>query len=95
MKHNHDHGHKEKLFYSCEEAGLACDKSQYGELTFWEKIRLKIHMFYCDYCRGYAKRNQKLSSLFKRAGVAQPMKQLGEESKELMKKEFEKELKSI
>ncbi len=92
--HNHDHKHKEKLFYSCDEAGLACDKSQYGELTLWEKVRLKIHLFYCDYCRAYSKKNQKLSDLFKRVGIAQPAKQLDLDSKELMRKEFEKELNS-
>ncbi|PJB11939.1 MAG: glycine dehydrogenase [Flavobacteriales bacterium CG_4_9_14_3_um_filter_40_17] len=96
MKHNHNHdqNHKEKLFYSCDEAGLACDKRQYGELTFWEKVRLKIHMFYCDYCRAYSKKNQKLSDLFNRVGISHPPKKLDLNSKELIRIKFEKELNS-
>lgn len=95
MKHEHNHDQKGNFFYSCEDAKFACDRKQYGELKFFDKIKLLIHLFYCDYCRLYAKRNYKLTSLFKRVGVTQPAKQLDDASKELMRKEFEKELKSI
>lgn len=99
MKHNHIHNHihqnKERLFYTCEEAELVCDKSQYGGLSFWEKVRLRLHLFYCDYCRTYTQRNQKLTLLFKRFRIAQPAKQFDEDAKELMKKKLEKELRSI
>jgi hypothetical protein len=98
MTHKHDHAHdqKEKLFYTCEEARFACDKKQYGDLTLWEKIRLKVHMFYCDYCRTYAKRNEKLSQLFKKVGIqAKTIKPLDDATKVKMKESFDKELKSI
>lgn len=98
MKHTHahDHAHKQKLFYTCDDANVACDKNQYGELNFWDKIRLKIHLFYCDYCRGYARRNQKLSELFSKAGIGtKKTRSLDTSSKEELKKKLSEELKSI
>lgn len=98
MKHTHVHedSHKHKLFYTCDDASVACDKNQYGELNFWDKIRLRIHLFYCDYCRGYARRNQKLSELFRKAGIGtKKSKSLEVSAKEELKKKLSEELKSI
>lgn len=54
---------KSKLFISCEEAKYICDKSQYHESTFWEKLQLNIRYAYCHITRAYVKKNQKLSEL--------------------------------
>jgi len=51
-------------------------------------------MFYCDYCRAYSKKNQKLSDLFNRVGISHPPKKLDLNSKELIRIKFEKELNS-
>ena len=45
----------------CHEANHICDKNQYKEATFWEKVRLNIHLIYCRACRKYTRNNKKLS----------------------------------
>mgnify|MGYP000082504981 CR=1 FL=1 len=54
---------KNKLFVSCDEAKYICDKSQYSESTFWERLQLKMRYAYCHITRAYVKRNKKLSEL--------------------------------
>jgi hypothetical protein len=42
---------------TCNEATTICDKSQYNEATFWEIIKLNIHLFLCKKCGLYTKQN--------------------------------------
>jgi len=58
-----------KLFVKCEEANHSCDKNQYKEATFWEKVRLNIHLIYCAACRKYSSRNGKLSKAVRKGDV--------------------------
>ena len=53
----------------CEEAGHVCDKSQYKEASFWEKVKLNIHLLYCRACREYTKNNTKLSKAFRKSDI--------------------------
>ncbi|MDV7186340.1 hypothetical protein R3X25_03525 [Lutibacter sp. TH_r2] len=46
---------------TCDEATTICDKSQYGEASFWEKIKLSFHIFMCKNCSLYSKQNAVLS----------------------------------
>ena len=39
---------KSILFISCEEAHNICDKSQYGEATGWERVKLGIRLCWCN-----------------------------------------------
>ena len=52
------------LFITCDEATMICDKSQYNEASFYEKIQLNIHFLKCKICRLYTKQNNKMSVLF-------------------------------
>jgi len=52
-----------KLFLNCNEAANACDKIQYGEVSFWGKIKHTIHLVYCKACRKYSANNVKLTEL--------------------------------
>ena len=79
---------KRNLFIACEEANHNCDKSQYNEATFWEKIKLTFHLIYCRECREYSKNNAKLTKL-----VNDPkIDCLKPEEKENIKSCFKKEL---
>lgn len=53
----------------CEDAGQVCDKSQYKEASFWEKLKLNVHLLYCSTCREYTKKNVKLSIVFKKSNL--------------------------
>lgn len=78
-----------KLKVPCEEANHICDKSQYHEASFWEKLKLNIHLLYCRVCREYTANNQKLSKEIKKAKVQSCPK----ESKELFQEQIRQELK--
>ncbi|GAA4271355.1 hypothetical protein U6A24_05600 [Aquimarina gracilis] len=56
---------KRGIFVSCSDANHFCDKNQYKEATFWEKVKLNIHLLYCAACRKYSAKNTKLTKLVK------------------------------
>lgn len=52
-----------KLFINCDEATTICTKNQYKEASFWEKIKLNIHLLRCKICGLYSKQNGKLTEM--------------------------------
>lgn len=76
-----------KFFIPCDKANHVCDKTQYKEATLWEKIKLNIHLIYCNACRKYTKNNTKLTKLVTKNHVT-----LDASAKESLKSAFEKEL---
>ena len=76
------------LKLSCQEANHTCDKNQYKEASFWEKVKLNIHLIYCKACRKYSMRNGKLTKAMQSSKV----EVLDHASKEKMQSAFEKEL---
>ncbi len=54
-----------KLFISCDEATTICTKNQYKEASFFEKLKLNIHILHCKVCGLYAKQNSKLTEICK------------------------------
>ena len=74
---------------SCDEANLTCDKSQYKAATFWEKVKLNIHLIYCRVCRKYSKNNLKLTKSIEHSKVVC----MDKREKEILKKDFNKALK--
>ena len=77
-----------KFFLKCDEATNVCDKSQYNEAGFFEKLMLHIHVMMCKICRGYTKRNVKLTETIKSANL----KTLRPEEKEILKKRLQQEI---
>jgi hypothetical protein len=60
---------KNKFFISCEEAKHICDKSQYGEASIWDKIKLKLRLSWCHITRSYSNNNSKLTKLMKESEI--------------------------
>lgn len=77
-----------KIKVSCQEANHFCDKNQYKEASFWEKVKLNIHLIYCRACRKYTSKNMKLTKLFK----SDPVEVMDSVSKDKLKATFNKEL---
>ena len=69
----------------CSQAERCCDKAQYNEAGFLEKIRLKIHIRFCKTCNKYTKKNTRLSALIKKASI----KTCSKEEKEAYRKQIE------
>jgi len=80
------------LRITCDEATTICDKSQYGESTLLDKMKLSYHFLTCKICALYSKQNNTLTKLYK--GHAKNCKKtsvcMSKIDKEALKKEFEK-----
>ncbi len=72
----------------CEEASHVCDKNQYKEANFMERVRLTIHLMYCSACRKYSFNNNKLTKALKKSKV----KTISEEDKNTLKEQLQKEM---
>ncbi|NRA94222.1 MAG: hypothetical protein HRU26_16385 [Psychroserpens sp.] len=81
---------KSFLFISCEEAHHICDKSQYGEATFWERVKLTIRLSWCKVTRAYTKRNRALTNAMKSSNVDC----LKDNELDALKSQFNQELKN-
>lgn len=73
---------------SCQEASNICNKSQYKEASFWDIVKLRIHLLYCKTCKQYSKKNSELTSMCDRAGLTM----LTKDEKEQMKRDLEEKL---
>ncbi len=78
---------------NCDEATAICDKNQYGEASFYDKIRLNFHLLMCKFCMSYTKQNNIMSQIFgKHLGTCQDPEHLSKEEKEELDKNLHKEL---
>ena len=77
-----------KIKLECHEANHICDKSQYKEASFWEKVRLNIHLLYCRACRQYTARNTKLTKAVKNPKVNTVSKEEKADLQELLNKQL-------
>lgn len=73
---------------SCEEASIICNKTQYKEATFMEKIKLKLHLFVCNTCSKFSKKNTKLTLLFEKTDL----RSLSESEKIEMKQQLQEKI---
>ncbi|WP_299054703.1 hypothetical protein [uncultured Polaribacter sp.] len=78
------------LKITCDEATTICDKNQYGEATFYEKLTLNIHFIKCKVCFLYTKQNNTLSKILKHQAKDCKGKSftLQNEEKEILKKKL-------
>lgn len=82
-------GKFKSYFLNCSEATHCCDKAQYDEASFLEKMKIHLHNFLCKPCKDYTTSNNKLSALVKKANL----KTCTEEEKRSWKKKIEKDIK--
>lgn len=54
---------EENIPKSCQNVGHYSDKHQYGEASFWEKLKLKMHIVYCKRCNKYNTKNSLLTNI--------------------------------
>jgi hypothetical protein len=60
---------KYKFFISCEEAKHICDKRQYGEASFWERVKLGVRLSWCRFTQAYSSNNNKLTKLIDKSNI--------------------------
>ena len=83
-----------KLEITCDEATTICDKNQYGEATFMDKLKLQLHFFKCKICSLYTEQNTMLTKIYKKKAKADQGHTaslcMSKQEKEKLRKEFEK-----
>lgn len=81
-------GRSRGIFFDCSEANQCCDKAQYDEASFLEKMKIHIHIFFCKPCREYTDKNNKLTELVEKANL----KTCSEREKKAWKEKIDKEI---
>ncbi len=71
---------------TCQQAMIFCHKAQYEEASFFEKLKLSLHLFRCKACSKFSKRNSILTSLCDSANL----NALSDEEKFQMKEKVRK-----
>jgi len=66
---------------SCEKATLICNKAQYGEASFVDILRMKLHHLICKTCAKHSSCNTQLTSLCQKA----KLRHLSQAEKDKMK----------
>ena len=81
----------EKIMITCDEAKTICDKGQYGEASFLEKIKLNFHFLLCKICAKYGKQNKTMTAVFKikARSCKEETRRLSIEDKKLLKKKLQ------
>ncbi len=69
---------------SCEKAAIICNKAQYKEATFLDKIKLKFHLLICKTCSAFTKKNTEFTTFCEKANL----NSLSEQEKMIMKEEL-------
>tara|TARA_R110001583_G_scaffold52804_4_gene163546 strand:- start:84 stop:332 length:249 start_codon:yes stop_codon:yes gene_type:complete len=79
---------------TCDQATLICDKSQYKEASFWEKIKLNLHVFLCKKCGLYSKQNSIMTTCYEKHKNNKTMYKdcLCEEEKKAMSKQLQEKI---
>lgn len=75
---------------SCDEATTICDKSQYREASFMERIKLSLHLFICKTCGLYSKQNNVMSKCYGKLKKHKNCTCLSDDEKQKMEHEIEK-----
>ncbi len=70
---------------TCEKASIICNKTQYREATFIEKMKLQFHLLICKTCSTFSKQNSTLTTLCEKANL----QTLSEQEKIKMKEKLQ------
>lgn len=76
----------------CEKAHEICNKSQYNEATFSEKLKLRWHLLTCKICRLYVNQNSTITSICKQRAddTKKQANCMSDQEKNRLKEEMEK-----
>ena len=80
-----------KFMISCDEATTICDKNQYGEASFWDKLRLNFHLLLCKHCKAYSTQNNLITKMMGK--YLNPSCNASEHLSDKEKKELDEKLK--
>lgn len=84
------------LKITCKEANEICNKSQYNESTFIERMKLQFHIAFCKACAKYTKQNVALTDIFKAKAMdcQNETHCMSDADKELLKEKLKEQMSS-
>ncbi len=57
------------IIIKCKEASHICDKSQYEESSYAERLLMRMHQWMCRVCRRHSAENAKLTEVIRKANL--------------------------
>ncbi len=72
----------------CSNGKMLCDKNQYKETTFLEKVKLNLYLIVCSECRSYTSNNNKLTKALK----SKKVHNVSASEKEFLKQKLQEQL---
>lgn len=83
-----------KFFITCDESSSICDKNQYGEAGFSDKIKMMVHIIKCKVCKCYSEQNTVMTKVYSEYASKQCKKEkcLCEEDKLKLQKAVEERM---
>ena len=73
---------------SCEKAATICNKVQYEDASFMEKLKLRFHLLICKSCSAFTKKNTEFTALCEKANL----QGLSDQEKLKMKEQLQKKI---
>jgi len=73
---------------NCHNGKILCDKNQYKETSFWEKVKLNFYLIICSECRSYTANNTKLTKAMKNPKI----ETVSQDEKNALKEKLAREL---
>ena len=80
------------FFIKCDDATLICDKTQYNEASFWERMKLSFHLMTCKHCKVYTEQNNLVTKVIEHKSEGNKENCLTTIEKTEIKKTLEKTL---
>jgi hypothetical protein len=81
-----------KFIINCEEATTICNKNQYKEASYWEKIKLSIHLLICKKCGLYSAQNTTMTEIFEKHLHNHEEHNLSDKDKERLQHKLEEKI---
>ncbi len=78
----------------CSKASSICNKNQYCEASFLDKLKLGLHIFLCKRCKLYSEQNELMTKIFKIHLHKNKDVKLCKEDKNALKNNLEKKINS-
>src|SRR5699024_1634283 len=52
---------------NCKKNHRYCDRSQYGEIGWFQELKKRLHLSFCAPCRRYSQKNRRLTETLQRS----------------------------
>ncbi len=84
-----------KLVFTCQKATLLMELKEGKEISFFQNIRLQLHLLICNYCRIYKKKKLFISQFFEKNKSGNPKKEIEDSKIEELKNKINQHINNL